>query len=960
MAHTSLRILSANIRGFRTNVGELTHAVLTNHADIVVAVETFLNDSCATTCDRIPGYSHWERQDRASGQGGGVAVCHRDGLQLQQLTIPAPEGMEVMFYRLLLQDETAVLLCALYRPQWQGGGPLAFLTDQLDALMDSHRCQNTVIVGDLNHNLVNRAFTELTVVHGLTNHVNFATHIHGASLDPVLTDLPGDSVHCLQLDRVGSSDHHAVLCELQINPACEEGRHRTIWLWDQADWRAINRILSRTNWDAVLAGTVDQNFAALTSTILTAQAQHVPHKTYRTEPRDQPWFGHRCRQAADKKYMAWIRYKRRPSTHNKALHRAACKVMSRTTTWARNKWETNLRRRLSTNQVDPKQWWSLVKQKQGTVKQERIPPLRNAAGHLVVANQAKAELLAEHFSSKMSTDDPERQPPRLTRLCDQSLDTLVVDEAVVSGLLRTVNTKKAPGPDDVSPFLLKHCAEALSKPLTHIFRQCLSSGTWPATWKEARVTPVHKKKEKSDPANYRPISLLSVMSKLLEKVIAEQLTRHLDEHHLLSTNQYGFRKGRSASDLLLLLSRTWHDALDSGRPSLVIALDIAGAFDRVWHKGLLAKLEQRGVTGRLLELFSSYLQHRSLKVVVCGCTSTAFPIEASVPQGSILGPILWNIYFNDLLSSLPVASAYADDCTLSCSYNREETAEVIEATNRHLASIAAWGRRWQVKFAAEKTQAMLISRTRDARLMEGQLRFGEDTLAIKESVNILGVEVDSTLSFASHLESVARKASLRVTLLRRVRHLLDADGLMKLYKAQVRPVMEYSPLSWMSSAQCHLSLLDKVQRRAERLIQEAGGVRLQHHHQGQRQWRQQQQQNHQLPTQHQHQPQRALLDSLEHRRRVGALTVLHKAQVLNTPHLAALRVPWRRSQRPTRTVVLDLLLEVPRTRTTRCQRAFTCATTAVWNVFTAAVDVSRLPTQHVKSAAHIWLRLHPP
>ena len=183
----------------------------------------------------------------------------------------------------------------------------------------------------------------------------------------------------------------------------------------------------------------------------------------------------------------------------------------------------------------------------------------------------------------------------------------------------------------------------------------------------------------------------------------------------------------------------------------------------MWHKGLLAKLEQRGVTGHLLELFSSYLQRRSLRVVVGGCTSAAFPIEASVPQGSILGPILWNIYFNDLLSSLPVASAYADDCTLSCSYNREEAAEVIEATNRHLSDIMAWGRRWQVKFAAEKTQAMLISRSRrDVGLLEGQLRFGEDTLAIKESINVLGVEVDSTLSFARHLESVARRASLRV------------------------------------------------------------------------------------------------------------------------------------------------------------------------------------------------------
>ena len=194
MAPSGLKILSANIRGFKTNVGELTHAVLRNGADIVVAVETFLSDTCVTTCDRIPGYSHWERRDRKNGQGGGVAVCYRECLQIQQLPVLTPQEMEAMFFRLLLADNSAVLLCALYRPQWQGGTPLTFLTEQLDTIMDTHNCQNTVVVGDLNHHLVHRAFTELRVIHGLTNHVNFTTHGRGASLDPVLTDLPGDSV----------------------------------------------------------------------------------------------------------------------------------------------------------------------------------------------------------------------------------------------------------------------------------------------------------------------------------------------------------------------------------------------------------------------------------------------------------------------------------------------------------------------------------------------------------------------------------------------------------------------------------------------------------------------------------------------------------------------------------------------------------------------------------------------
>ena len=290
---------------------------------------------------------------------------------------------------------------------------------------------------------------------------------------------------------------------------------------------------------------------------------------------------------------------------------------------------------------------------------------------------------------------------------------------------------------------------------------------------------------------------------------------------------------------------------------------------------------------------------------------------------------------------------------------------MTEDTNRHLRVITEWGARWQVEFAAEKTQAVLISRSREnARMLEGQIKFGVDTLAIQDSVNILRVEVDSRLCFDRHLESVARKASLKVTLLRRVRNLLDAVGLLKLYKAQVRPIMEYSPLTWMCSAQGHLSLLDKVQRRAERLISD-NYDHQQRHHPGQQlrhrpHERRPQQQHRHPPEAHQNASSTPMLDSLEHRRRVGALTVLHKAQVQYTPHLAALRVPWRRCERTTRTVVSDLLLEIPMAHTTGKQRAFTCATSLLWNAFTAAVEVRHMSTQQVKVAAHTWLRSRPP
>ena len=303
----------------------------------------------------------------------------------------------------------------------------------------------------------------------------------------------------------------------------------------------------------------------------------------------------------------------------------------------------------------------------------------------------------------------------------------------------------------------------------------------------------------------------------------------------------------------------------------------------------MAKLEALGIAGNLLHLFGDYLIGRKLKVVVNGQTSTNHPIGASVPQGSVLGPLLWNIFINDLLQGLPSINAYADDCTLSYTYNRDAVGDTVNAINQQLKYISRWGQRWQVRFAPEKTQAMVITRSpNDAILLDKKLKLGQDYIKINNSLSILGVEFDSKLTFENHIKELAHRASIKVTALRRIKHLLDAKGLQTLYKAQVRSHLEYAPLTWMSCPRSHLSLLDKVQRRAERLItsvcQRGEAV--------------------------------TVLDTLKHRRQVASLTVFHKAQILHTPHLTDLRLPWRQSIRNTRSVLANSCqVGVPRSHT---------------------------------------------
>ena len=361
----------------------------------------------------------------------------------------------------------------------------------------------------------------------------------------------------------------------------------------------------------------------------------------------------------------------------------------------------------------------------------------------------------------------------------------------------------------------------------------------------------------------------------------------------------------------------------------MIALDIAGAFDRVWHKGLLVKLRARGIQGDLLDLIEDYLTGRTLRVVINGQTSREYPIGASVPQGSVLGPILWNIFIDDLLQQHPEVSAYADDCTLATTYSREDSLQEAGQLNNKLQSIQEWGALWQVNFAPEKTQAMVISRSPAAKAtMRDKITMNGEALPILDHISILGVDIDEELRFDKHITKICHMASLKVTALRRMANTLDPRGLITLYKAQVRPHLEYAALAWLSSAPTHLNKLDKIQRRALRLVQDAP-----------------------LPTQ---------LDSLEHRRDVGAMTVLHKAQVLQVPHLASLCFPPRTAQRSTRTVLSSqLLVEVPRSRASQHLRTFAARVARMWNLFTATKDVSLMSTQQVKVAAHRWRARHP-
>ena len=224
---------------------------------------------------------------------------------------------------------------------------------------------------------------------------------------------------------------------------------------------------------------------------------------------------------------------------------------------------------------------------------------------------------------------------------------------------------KSTGPDAIGNWILKNCSNILCKPLVTLFNKSLTEGVFPSLWKQANVCPVFKKGSKSDKTNYRPISLLSNMSKVFEKIVYKRLYEYLTENNLLTEQNSGFKKNDSTVNQLLKIVHQIYQDINDGKDTCMVFLDVSKAFDKVWHEGLIFKIQQMGIVGILLNWFENYISERYQNVVLNGVTSNVCFLESGVPQWSILGPLLFLIYINDIIDDMEChINLFADDTSV--------------------------------------------------------------------------------------------------------------------------------------------------------------------------------------------------------------------------------------------------------------------------------------------------------
>lgn len=845
----STQVDFCNIRGLHANLNAVHQHLETAQPTLLFLTETQISCPAETSYLHYPGYKLEHKFLRRAG----VCVFVREDICCRRLLHLEDRDLSILWVRVDCGGHTRVYAC-LYRSH-SGDRETKRLFEHLqlttDKVLEQYPSTELVILGDFNAHhaewlssrstdYAGRCAHEFALAYGYSQLVDSPTRIpdiedHTSSiLDLLLTQRPDG--YSISVDApLGSSDH----CLIRTLAPCTRTDPprptslRRLWQYKSADWDGLREYYASYPWRQLCFTSEDPDTcaAAVSETILAGMEYFIPNSLVAAGTRKRPWFNRPCKEAKRLKqaaFRAWTTARSNSDPNISDVKRklnAVSRSCKRAIARAKFEFIGRIGERLVNYPSGSRAFWSLAKAAEGNFCLSSLPPLKNADGNLAHSAKEKADLLGTLFASNSTLNVDGSAVPPTTPRCGYSMPEINFSQRDVRRELLALNIHKSSGPDGIPAIVLKKCAPELCPVLTRLFALSYHIRQVPSSWKTAHVHPVPKKGDRSDPSNYRPIAITSLLSKVMERVINTKLLRYLEEHDLISDRQYGFRHGRSTGDLLVYLTHRWASAIESQGEALAVSLDMAKAFDRVWHRGLLSKLPSYGLPEGLCKWVASFLSGRCIRAVVDGCCSAKLGLNAGVPQGSVLSPTLFLLHINDLLS-IDGIRCYADDSTGDAFYtgraniprsavveSREQLVSQIESI---LSRVSDWGRDNLVQFNPSKTQVCAFTAKKTPFTVAPQ--FQDTPLIISSSIGILGVDISSDVQFRCHLEDKVKLASKKLGVLNRAKRYFTPGQRLLLYKSQVRPHMEYCSHLWAGAPAYQLGPLDSVQKRAVRIV----------------------------------------------------------------------------------------------------------------------------------------------
>jgi len=826
-AKKTLRILNINFQSLRKK-GKLLETIIdSTDPDVIIGTETWLDPNIKSS-EIIPDFQNYdiERRDRPTDPHGGVMLATKKALLLGNIN--KSSNIELISGTINLEGKKKMLIGSYYRPPDKTNDSyLNQVKEEISNTRWKHKKDLFVIGGDFNlpdinwseqsitnnqyPSRVNQTFLDIVADNGLEQIVDFSTRKDNI-LDLMLISHPAFKQRCKPLPSIGNSDHDIVLLDIACKPFKPKPVRRKIYLWKKADIYKIKEDL--TIFEDVFKHTFYENIDAMWEAFKTAIQKtiekRIPTKIAQNR-HTHPWINTNIRRKINKKNKAHKKARKTKKKRDKDRYKRLQQEVQRDVRQANRKYMEDI----STNYKDnSKKFWSYIKSK----GQEwvGVAPLKNSMGFIQSDNKSKAEILNQQFQSVFTKenlhDSPNKGPSPYSSMKDININTKGVHK-----LLKNLNAHKATGPDSIPSFILKTAANEIAPILTKMFQTSLDTGAVPQDWKDAHVVPLFKKDERHLASNYRPVSLTSITCKVLEHIIHSSIMDHYDQNNILTNAQHGFRKKRSCETQLIITIHEIASKLSKGSQVDIILLDFSKAFDKVPHLRLLHKLEYYGVNKKTNAWIKTFLQDRKQSVILEGTTSSQAPVLSGVPQGTVLGPLLFLTYINDMPEKVTSSETklFADDSMLFRSIKNQNDSHLLQ---KDLTSLEDWENKWQMNFNAKKCIVIRIRPLKKELTVPSTYKLHGHTLDIVDSSKYLGVTINNNLTWDRHIDNIVGKGNKTLGFIRR--NLKDCTKPVKAaaYTSIVRPSLEYASTIWDPSNQCKIKSIENVQKRAARFV----------------------------------------------------------------------------------------------------------------------------------------------
>ena len=835
-----MAIASLNINGLRSHLDEVQFLIKNLGIHVLALNETKLDSDFPKELSSVPGYQQ-ERLDRTRN-GGGVSIYIRDSIKYKRRLDVPKDDLELICIEVQPPKNKPFLVIVWYKPPSSPVCSFNRLEHVLSYL--DQEGKEIILVGDTNCDLtktkadqpmVNDAkhlcnLYELFSLKQLIEEPTRVTLNTSTIIDHIATTCVRNIVDSGVLE-VSLSDHYLVYCIRKFNGAVEKG-HKMIKTRKMKNFNedAFLADVSGICWEHMLTETDDINilvnhWSTLFSLIIE---KHAPMTEMRVSEKYCPWIDRNLKdliRTRDKLKKAAV------SSKSPLLLDSYRQVRNKV-----NSLNIQLKKEYYTNKISAcegnmKETWKTVNElRNKRSKSSNIDCLKDSGREIVHKNGISNAM--NSFFCSIGQDLADKIDPVPNPLLSGdyevnknqakfSFKTIGVQE--IRAAFAKVKTAKSFGTDNISSYFLKLALPFIENSLAFLFNTSIETSQFPDSWKVARVTPIYKDGDRTEKSNYRPISVLPVISRLFEKLVFDQLYQYMKENGMFSGDQSGFLRLFSTVTCLLKNTDDWYNGLDLGRFVGLVFIDLKKAFDTVDHEILCQKLAHYGIHHRELSWFKSYLSGRKQFCRINGVDSEIGDLETGVPQGSCLGPLLFLIYINDLPQAIQdsVVSMYADDTSLC--YQSSDMTQLSEAINNDLKILDTWLQGNKLTLNVAKTHSMLLCTKQKRKILKSQnesmvLKIRDNELEEVQNTKYLGVQIDSSLDWKEQIKAVSTKVSRAVGFLKHAKSFLPKETLKTLYTGIVEPHFRYCCSVWGCCGSMELDQLQKLQNRAARVI----------------------------------------------------------------------------------------------------------------------------------------------